>query len=108
MAGERLPEAAKGQVTQMLAEMRDAIASYQQVEERIKMILASAGVHSIQNPYYLSFGRQVKSAMTKGLTGDQLLKTVNIYLNNWVAQGLDQDILEKIRNTIFTLGAPGA
>jgi len=27
-------------------------------------------------------------------------------LNKWVARGLDQDTLEKIRNTVFALAAP--
>jgi hypothetical protein len=75
------------------------------VENEVKLILAEAGTQTILNPAYINFGREVWRNTTK-FSGGQLINAVNILLNKWVARGLDQDTLEKIRNTVFALAAP--
>lgn len=75
------------------------------LENEVKLILAEAGTQTILNPSYINFGREVLKLAEK-FTGGQLINAVNIVLNKWVARGLDQDTLEKIRNTVFALAAP--
>ena len=75
------------------------------VENEVKLILAEAGTSTIQNPFYINFGREVWRASNK-FSGAQLLNAVDVLVNKWVGRGLDRDTLEKIRNTIFALAAP--
>ncbi len=75
------------------------------VENEVKLILAEAGTSTIQNPFYINFGREVYKLKNK-FTGAQLLNTVDITINKWVGKGLDRDTLEKIRNTVFAIAAP--
>ena len=75
------------------------------LENEVKLILAEAGTQTILNPSYINFGREVLKLAGK-FQGGQLINAVNIVLNKWVARGLDQDTLEKIRNTVFALAAP--
>ncbi|MEO0075106.1 MAG: hypothetical protein ABIK31_03230, partial [candidate division WOR-3 bacterium] len=71
----------------------------------VKLILAEAGIATILNPSYLNFGREVFKLAAK-FSGGQLINAVDVVLNKWVARGLDRDILERIRNTVFALVGP--
>jgi len=75
-------------------------------ETKIKLILAEAGTPRMLNPFYINFGREIRGFINQGIKGGQLLNVVNIAMNKYVARQLDQDTLEKIRNTCFTYGAP--
>ena len=89
--------------------MKEQLASIfpkqEALENEVKLILAEAGTQTILNPSYINFGREVLKLAQK-FSGGQLINAVNIVLNKWVARGLDQDTLEKIRNTVFALAAP--
>jgi len=89
--------------------MREQIAEIfpklEEIENAVKLVLAEAGTQTILNPSYINFGREVWKCTNK-FSGGQLINAVNILLNKWVARGLDQDTLEKIRNTVFALAAP--
>ncbi|MEO0075346.1 MAG: hypothetical protein ABIK31_04465 [candidate division WOR-3 bacterium] len=78
------------------------------VEEEIKVVLAEAGVPTIQNPFYQGFGKQIRSLMLRGISGGQLINEVDVLLNVWVARGLDRDVLERVRNTVFAIPAPAS
>jgi hypothetical protein len=93
-------------VTKKRCEQLAAIFPQQEtVENEAKLILAEAGTSTIQNPFYINFGREVYKLASK-FSGAQLLNVVDITVNKWVGKGLDRDTLEKIRNTIFTIAAP--
>ena len=89
--------------------MREQLAAIfpqqESLENEVKLILAEAGTQTIMNPSYINFGREVYKLKLK-FSGGQLLNAVNVGMNKWVARGLDQDILEKIRNTVFTIAPP--
>ena len=89
--------------------MREQLATIfpeqEALENEVKLILAEAGTPTILNPGYLNFGRQVLK-LAKKFSGAQLLNAVDVVLNKWVANSLDRDILERIRNTVFVLAAP--
>jgi hypothetical protein len=75
------------------------------LENEIKLVLAEAGTSTIQNPFYLNYGREVWKYAIR-FSGAQLLNAVDIIVNKWVGRGLDRDTLEKIRNVVFSLAAP--
>jgi hypothetical protein len=89
--------------------MREQLAAIfpqqEMIENEVKLVLAEAGTSTIQNPFYINFGREVYKLKLK-FSGAQLLNVVDIVVNKWVGKGLDRDTLEKIRNTIFTIAAP--
>ncbi len=89
--------------------MREQLAAIfpqqESLENEVKLILAEAGTSTIMNPSYINFGREVYKLKLK-FSGGQLLNAVNVVMNKWVARGLNQDILEKIRNTVFTIAPP--
>ncbi|MCX8015000.1 MAG: hypothetical protein N2748_03175 [candidate division WOR-3 bacterium] len=94
-----------GYKDKMKDQLADIFPKQETLENEIKLILAEANTQTILNPFYLNFGREVFK-LAQRFTGAQLLTAVNVALNKWVARGLDQDILEKIRNTVFALAAP--
>ena len=75
-------------------------------ESKIKIILAEAGTSRIVSPAYLNFGREVRGLFNQRIMGAQLIDAANIILNKYLARGLEQDTLEKIRNTVYSIGAP--
>lgn len=75
------------------------------VEKAVSAILGEAGVNTIMNGAYHGFAKQVAS-LKERFQGGQLLNACDIVLNSWAGRGLDRDILERIRNSVFALGAP--
>jgi hypothetical protein len=91
--------------TKMIARLTPIFEMQVDVENAVRLILAEAGTATIMNGAYHSFGKQVMSLAVR-FSGGQLLNIVDVKMNTWVARGLDQDILEKIRNTVFAIAAP--
>ena len=90
---------------QIKATLTDVFESQVAVETAVKLILAEAATPTILNPFYIGFGKEVAKQVSK-FSGGQLINAVDVYLNKWVGRGLDTDILEKVRNTVFALSAP--
>ncbi|MCX8014807.1 MAG: hypothetical protein N2748_02195 [candidate division WOR-3 bacterium] len=107
LSGDVLSKAVGEYKPKMLEQITSIFPELETVENEVKLILAEAGTATILNPSYINFGREVWK-LAKRFTGSQLLNAVNVLLNKWVARGLDQDILEKIRNTVFALAAPSS
>lgn len=105
MAGEALSVVTGKQLASMTDQITSEFPNLEKLENEVKLILDDAAVSTIQNPSYLNFGRQVYRAVKK-FGGGQLIATVDIILNRWVGEGLDRDILERVRNTVFALAAP--
>lgn len=76
-----------------------------EVENEVKIILGDVGISSSLNPPYLNFARETYR-LSKRLLGKQLLREVDAMMAKWIARGFDKDILERIRNTVFTLTGP--
>ena len=105
LSGDVLSKTVGEYKPKMLEQVTAIFPQLETVENEVKLVLAEAGTSTIQNPFYLNFGREVWRATNK-FSGAQLLNTVDITVNKWVGRGLDRDTLEKIRNTIFTIAAP--
>ncbi|MEO0091766.1 MAG: hypothetical protein ABIK61_03545 [candidate division WOR-3 bacterium] len=75
-----------------------------EIENEVKIILGEIGLSSSLNPPYLNFARETYR-LSKRLLGKQLLREVDAVMAKWQTRGFDKDILERIRNTVFTLTA---
>jgi hypothetical protein len=89
----------------MLSQIEAEFPAPVEVENEVKVILGDVGISSSLNPPYLNFARETYR-MSKKLIGKQLLRQVDASMAKWIARGFDRDILERIRNTVFTLTAP--
>ncbi|MEO0091911.1 MAG: hypothetical protein ABIK61_04285 [candidate division WOR-3 bacterium] len=105
LSGDVLSVAVGNYKPKMREQLSNIFPELENLENEIKLILAEAGTPSMLNTYYLNFGREVYR-YAKRYSGVQLLKEVDVLVNKWHARSLDKDILERIRNTVFTLTAP--
>lgn len=105
MAGEALSVVTGKQLENMTDQISTIFPEIERVENATKVILEEAMVTTLENPSYLNFARQVYRC-TKRFAGGQLLNAVNVYFNRWFAEGLDEDILDKIRDAVFSLAPP--
>ncbi|MCX8014665.1 MAG: hypothetical protein N2748_01470 [candidate division WOR-3 bacterium] len=104
-SGDVLSQKLAGYKDKMREQLATIFPKQETLENEVKLILAEAGTSTILNPSYLNFGREVFKLAEK-FSGGQLINAVDVVLNKWVARGLDRDILERIRNTVFALVGP--
>lgn len=105
LSGEALSVVTGKQMSSMTEQIEAVFPDLEKLENEVKLILAEAALPTIENPSYLNFGRQVFRACRR-FSGGQLMANVDVHLNRWVGEGLDRDILERVRNTVFALAAP--
>lgn len=105
LSGDVLSERVANLKPMMKSQIEAEFPAVVAVENEIKLILGETGLSSSLNPPYLNFSREVYR-LRKRFTSKQLLREVNATMAKWIARGFDQDILERIRNTVFTLTAP--
>ncbi len=104
-SGDVLSQKLAGYKEKMKEQLATIFPEQEALENEVKVILSEAGTPSILNPFYLNFGREVYK-YAKKFSGPQLLKEIDVLINKWHARTLDKDILERIRNTVFSLSAP--
>ena len=90
----------------ILAMVSEAFTNICEFEQATKTVLDEEGLSTTQYPSYLNFSRQVYKAQL-AFGGNTLINRVNIILQRWVADGYTQAILERIRDEVWTLPAPG-
>ena len=105
-SGERQGVASLLSKTKATMEIKQRFAQQYQDEVKTKLILAEAGTPRMMNPFYINFTREVRSILNQGLHAEQLLIQVDIFKAKAVGRGLDTDIIDRIRNTCFTLTGP--
>ena len=105
LAGDVLSERVATLKPMMKSQIEAEFPALVEVENEVKVILGDVGISSSLNPPYLNFARETYR-LSKRLLGNQLLREVNAAMAKWIARGFDQDILERIRNTVFTLTTP--
>lgn len=105
MQGDAVSVVTARQIEKMSEYIQTAFVDIEKLENETKAILDEAAVPTIQNPTYLNFAREVGRSCRK-FGGGQLIGNVDVILNKYVGMGLDRDILERIRDTVFALGAP--
>jgi hypothetical protein len=105
LAGDVLSERVANLKPMMKEQIQAEFPALVEVENEVKVILGDVGISSSLNPPYLNFARETYR-MSKKLLGKQLLREVDATMAKWIARGFDRDILERIRNTVFTLTTP--
>jgi len=100
-------------IRQSLEKQRDGIleqqavkqAELEKVENQTKLIISEEGVTSALFVSYLNFARQIWKIQNT-FSSETLKIEADIILYKWTRRGLNEDILKRIRNEIFTLEAP--
>jgi hypothetical protein len=105
LAGDVLSKRVEEMKPMMFSQIEAEFPTIVQVETKVKTVLGEYGIPTWQNPPYLNFSREVYK-LAKHFCGNQLRRMTNAVMVKWLALDLEQDILEQIRNTIFTLTAP--
>ena len=105
LAGDVLSEQVANLKPMMKSQIEVEFPALVEVENEVKVILGDVGISSSLNPPYLNFARETYR-LSKKLLGKQLLREVDAMMAKWITRGFDRDILERIRNTVFTLTAP--
>jgi hypothetical protein len=90
----------------MKSQIEEMFPALVNMEDRVKTVLDEEGISTTQYPFYLNFGRQCFK-LVREFAGGTLINRANIVLQRWVADGFTQAILERIRDVVFTLVAPG-
>ena len=78
------------------------------MELQVKQVCDSAGVATIQYPFYLNFGRELWALSRKDISGESYAQEAAILVTKWTARGLTQAVLQAIRTDVFNVAAPVA
>lgn len=103
---ESIPKVMIAQKELIMAQQTFHFANIVAIDRRTKTVLDEEGLSTTQYPFYLAFARGVYSRVLR-FSGNTLINAVNIWLERWVADGFTQAILERIRDVVFALQAPG-
>ncbi len=106
MDGEALSTKVGRLKPMMLSQIEEMYPALVSMEDSVKTVLDEEGVSTTQYPFYINFGRQCFK-LSREFSGGTLINRVNIALQRWVADGFTQAILERIRDVVFALAAPG-
>jgi len=104
--GEGIPYVLKGMKERMIALETSHFAALTGIDQRCSVLLNEEAVSPCQVVWYKAFARQVYK-LSLQFYGGTLKSEVNILMQRWVAEGFTQAILERIRDVVFTLEAPG-
>jgi hypothetical protein len=105
------------QVKKTLDKMRPAMSSRYEaaavrlcaMENEVRTVINSRGVHTMLYVPYLNFGRQLyKLSMGRQIQGDSLALEAAVLLDKWAARGLNPDVLAVVRTQVFNISAPSA
>ncbi len=104
---ERIKAILDAKRSTMLERLAAVLPSLVSMEAQVKQVLDGQGASTIQYPFYLCFGREMwKYQHQQELSGASYAKAAQVLINKWVGRGLTQSILEKIRDDVFSIGAP--
>ena len=90
----------------MLASVNAVFPLLATMESEVKQVLDGEGVSIILYPFYLNFGREPWRLQRNNLSGESLAIEAQTLIQKWVARGLSQTVLEKLRTDVFTIPAP--
>jgi hypothetical protein len=90
----------------MLASVSAVFPLLATMESEVKQVLDGEGVSVILYPFYLGFGRELWRLQRNNLSGESLAIEAQTLIQKWVARGLSQTVLEKLRTDVFSVSAP--
>jgi hypothetical protein len=106
------PDHLKSQIEQkrdaMIARMTEVIGEQAQIENLVTGVLADEDVVTILYPAYLCYGRELAAKQRRFKGGKGLNKEAAVVLAKWLARGLVESVLVRIRNDVFSIPEPVA
>jgi len=105
LAGDVLSKRVRELKPMMFSQIEAEFPNLEKVETKVKTVIGNYAIPTWQNPAYLNFSREIYK-LAKQFCGRQLRLMADVVMIKWLTLGLQQDILERIRDTIFTLTAP--
>ncbi len=105
MKPERVKEILEEALPTMREHARQMYLEQTRIENATKDVMGSVGARSIDTVNFLNFARQLWKA--DRTYRDKTLKTAAQELvDRWTQKGLDRDVLDAIRDRVFTIPAP--
>jgi len=92
----------------MLANVTAVFPLITAMELQVKQVCDSAGVSTIQYPFYLNFGRELWALSRKDISGESYAKEAAVLITKWTGRGLTQAVLQAVRTDVFNVAAPVA
>lgn len=93
-------------IDDMVARYSVTATSMAATDTLVKQTLDTAGVPTIQYPFYLCFGREMWKKGVQAISGESLALFAALLITKWTARGLTQAVLQSIRTDVFNVGAP--
>ena len=84
-----------GSIEQQACNYRAAYVHGRELEARVREVLVTAEVPSIQYPFYFAFARRL-DRLSRICSGESLRVEAQAYLDYWVARGLVQSVLKEV------------
>ena len=84
-----------GSVELQMSNFRAAYERQRELEDRVRNVLVTADVPSIQYPFYFAFARRL-DRLSRICSGESLRIEAQAYLDYWAARGLVESVLKAV------------
>ena len=84
-----------GSIERQMDNFRSAYVHGRELEARVREVLVTAEVPSIQYPFYFAFARRL-DRLSRICSGESLRMEAQAYLAYWVARGLVESVLKGV------------
>jgi len=103
---ERVKGALDASRARMLVNVQAVFPQLTAMELQVKQVLDGLGISTALYGLYMSFAREIWSKQRRGISGESLAQACATLVAKWVAMGLTQTVLERIRSDVFTVPPP--
>jgi hypothetical protein len=100
---ERVKQDLEKRQNGMLNRQREAIVALTDIEAKVKAVLASEDIPTILYVYYYDFARETFRLQRRLGGGNGLSKEVTLLIYKWKERTLQQRVLERIRDEVFSI-----
>jgi hypothetical protein len=102
---DRIREDILAKKSRMVAKASQHIVAMYQIEQLVKAALANEDEESIHSGYYQAFARQIYHLRLIHPGGKILNKEVSYVLDTWKKRTLNETVLAKVRDAVFSIPA---
>ncbi len=101
----RVKEILEEELPTMRKRAREMFLEQSQIEDATKQVMGQARAPIRNSVSYLNFARQLWKA-DRTYSGKTLMAAAQQLVDAWAQKGLDRDVLDAIRDRVFTIPAP--
>ena len=105
---DRVKEDFATQKPVMVAKVTEIFNLLVTIEDRVKGILSGEAVITVDYPKYHAFSKEIFKLQRRFGGGSGLNEEVALLVAKWKARGCLEPVLNKIRDEVFSIPAPGA